>query len=62
MDLLTDIIELGRKIMSNNKRSIFAIFQSGGARSNGEGARPLANVRDALRALIPYSKCARPSC
>ncbi|PBL01729.1 hypothetical protein ARMGADRAFT_1005262 [Armillaria gallica] len=54
MDLLTDIIELGRKIMSNNKRPIFAIFQSGGARSNGEGARPLANVRDALRALIPY--------
>ncbi|SJL01131.1 uncharacterized protein ARMOST_04449 [Armillaria ostoyae] len=58
MGLLTDIIELGRKLMANNKRPIFAIFQSGGTRNNGEGARPLANVRDALRALVPY-ECLR---
>ncbi|PBK65571.1 hypothetical protein ARMSODRAFT_429105 [Armillaria solidipes] len=58
MGLLTDIIELGRKLMANNKRPIFAIFQSGGTRNDGEGARPLANVRDALRALVPY-ECLR---
>ena len=61
MGLLIDIIELGKKIMANNERPIFAIFQSGGARSDSDDAQRLANVRDALRALVPYSKCGRPS-
>ncbi|KAK0227050.1 hypothetical protein EDD85DRAFT_1027148 [Armillaria nabsnona] len=53
MDLLTDIIELGRNIMSNNKRSIFAIFQSGGARSNVSALDPPA---ESLRTRILESE------
>ncbi|KAK0451377.1 uncharacterized protein EV420DRAFT_714358 [Desarmillaria tabescens] len=52
--LLTDIIELGKKTMKNDKSPIFAVFQRDGATNNGEGAQPLVNVRDALRALVPY--------
>ncbi|KAK0217460.1 hypothetical protein EDD85DRAFT_916368 [Armillaria nabsnona] len=55
MPLLIDITELGRKITRNDKDKLAAIFKRDGIRNNGEGARPLANVRDALRALVPYN-------